>query len=81
VIEGKERTMARTTLTVPDISCEHCERTITEALTPLEGVEAVRVDIPQRQVHVDYDQGRTGVERFKHVLQEEDYPVASSTEA
>ena len=30
--------MATTTLTVPDISCEHREKTITNALTPLEGV-------------------------------------------
>nr|MBA2362273.1 heavy-metal-associated domain-containing protein [Chloroflexia bacterium] len=45
------------TLNVPDISCEHCERTVTQALTPVEGVQAVRVDIPAKQVRVEYDEG------------------------
>ena len=48
--------MASTILNVPDISCEHCEKTITEALAPLEGVRNVGVDIPKRQVRVDYDE-------------------------
>ena len=71
--------MATTTLSVPDISCEHCERTITEALTPLDGVRTVKVDIPAKQVNVDYDESSVDVERFKAVLQEEDYPVASAS--
>lgn len=73
--------MAKTTLTVPDISCEHCERTITEALTPLDGVRSVSVDIPEKQVQVDYDEASVDVERMKAVLQDEDYPVASAKEA
>jgi copper chaperone len=48
--------MATTVLNVPDISCEHCERTITNALTPVEGVGTISVDIPARQVRVDYDE-------------------------
>lgn len=71
--------MAKTTLSVPDISCEHCERTITEALTPLDGVREVKVDIPGKQVNVDYDDTIVDVNRFKAVLQEEEYPVASAT--
>ena len=71
--------MATITLDVPDISCEHCERTITEALGPLEGVRDVTVDIPTRRVRVDYDETTVDVDRFKAVLQEEDYPVASAS--
>lgn len=71
--------MAKTTLSVPDISCEHCERTITEALTPLDGVREVKVDIPAKQVRVDYDEATVDVERFKAVLQEEEYPVESAS--
>jgi len=71
--------MAQTTLSVPDISCEHCERTITEALTPLDGVREVKVDIPAKQVSVEYDEATVDVNRFKAVLQEEDYPVASAS--
>jgi copper chaperone CopZ len=69
--------MATTVLNVPDISCGHCENTINEALTPLAGVSSVRVDIPTRKVTVEYDASATGVETFKEVLAEEEYPVAS----
>ena len=73
--------MATTVLNVPDISCEHCERTITEALSPAEGVNSVRVDIPAKQVHVDFDRARIDVERMRQILREEDYPVASVASA
>ena len=69
--------MASTVLNVPDISCEHCERTITNALTPVNGVRSVKVDIPGRQVQVDYDEAQVSVDQMKHVLKEEDYPVES----
>jgi copper chaperone len=69
--------VASTILNVPDISCEHCERTITQALSPLEGVRNVGVDIPRRQVRVDYDDALVNVQRFQEVLAEEEYPVES----
>lgn len=69
--------MAITILTVPEISCEHCERAIKNALTPLDGVVGVEVNIPEHQVRVDYDESRTNVAKFQEVLQEEDYPVAA----
>jgi copper chaperone len=69
--------MATTVLNVPYISCEHCERTITGALTPVQGVRTVNVDIPGRQVRVDYDESVVDVNKMKEVLQEEDYPVES----
>jgi copper chaperone len=73
--------MTQVTLTVPDISCSHCETTVKGALAPLPGVREVRVDIPTKRVTVQYDEGQVDVERFKAVLQEEDYPVASVAEA
>jgi copper chaperone len=69
--------MATAVLNVPDISCEHCQRTITDALAPVTGVRHVTVDIPTKQVHVDYDEARVDVERMKEILEAEDYPVAS----
>ncbi len=69
--------MATSVLNVPDISCEHCERTITGALTPVAGVRSVSVDIPARQVRVDYDEAQVKVDRLTDILADEDYPVAS----
>jgi copper chaperone CopZ len=69
--------MGKVTLNVPDISCEHCERAITNALTPVEGVRSVSVDIPGKQVRVDYDEAQVSVDKMKELLGEEDYPVES----
>jgi copper chaperone len=69
--------MSSVTLNVPGISCEHCERTITNTLQPVAGVRNIRVDIPARQVHVDYDGARVDIEKMKELLNEEDYPVES----
>ncbi len=69
--------MATNVLNVPDISCSSCQATITNALTPLEGVQAVNVDIPTRQVTVEYDPTIVALDRMKEPLAEEDYPVES----
>ena len=69
--------MTNVTLNVPDISCEHCEHTITSTLQPVDGVRSVRVDIAARQVRVDYDETQVSLQRMKELLQEEDYPVES----
>lgn len=69
--------MAQAILSVPDISCAHCERTITGALTPVAGVRRVAVNIPARQVQVDYDETQVDVTQMTDILQEEDYPVES----
>jgi copper chaperone CopZ len=69
--------MTKKLLTVPNISCEHCERAIKKALEPLEGVESVRVDISAHVVSVEFDERRVGLDRIKEVLLAEEYPVAA----
>ncbi|HVC78808.1 MAG TPA: heavy-metal-associated domain-containing protein [Candidatus Micrarchaeaceae archaeon] len=69
--------MTKKLLTVPDISCEHCESAIKKALEPLAGVESVRVDIPAHIVSVEFDERRVGLDRIKEVLLEQEYPVAA----
>jgi copper chaperone len=69
--------MTSVTLNVPDISCEHCQRAITTALSPVEGVSAVQVDIQAKQVCVTYDPALVDLDRMQAILEDEDYPVAS----
>jgi copper chaperone CopZ len=69
--------MTTKVLTVPDISCEHCERAIKGALEPLPGVQVVNVDIPGKKVRVQYDETRVDVETIKAAVEEEEYPVAA----
>jgi copper chaperone len=67
--------MSRAVLSVPDISCEHCENTITKALSGQPGVSSVKVDISAKRVALEYDEGRLSLDRVKEILAEEDYPV------
>lgn len=41
-----------TVLSVPDISCEHCVAAITGAVSPLDGVESVTIDLDAKTVTV-----------------------------
>lgn len=68
--------MTRNVLTVPDISCEHCERAIKGALEPLAGVRSVQVSIATKRVTVEYDEAEVGLDEFKKAVDEEGYSVA-----
>jgi copper chaperone CopZ len=69
--------VAKATLVVPDISCEHCEHAITSALSPVAGIQAVRVDIDGHLVQLDYDESAVTLDQVKEILAEEEYPVES----
>ncbi len=69
--------MTTKVLSVPDISCEHCERAIKGALEPIRGVQSVAVDIPARTVKVSYDEGAVTIARIKQAVEDEEYPVAA----
>jgi copper chaperone len=71
--------MASAILRVPDVSCEHCERAIKQALGRAAGVRQVDVNIPSKEVRVSYDEAVVDLERIKTILKDEDYPVASAT--
>ena len=47
--------MASQTLSVPEISCGHCKSSIEAAVSPLDGVDRVEVQIDERPVQFDYD--------------------------
>jgi copper chaperone CopZ len=74
---NEEAAMANAVLNVPDISCSHCEKTITETLQPQPGVRSVRVDIPGKKVTLEYDETQFSVDQARALLAEEEYPVES----
>lgn len=65
-----------TTLSVPDISCEHCVHAINGALKNLPGVEAVSTDIPTKTVHLRYDASQLSLEKVEAVLDDVGYTIA-----
>jgi len=68
--------MEQTTLVAPDISCEHCQHAIEGALGELPGVNTVKVDIPTKSVHVDYDPQKVTLTKIEEVLDDTGYTVA-----
>lgn len=69
--------MNKVILSVPDISCEHCQHAIEGALKNEVGVAAVRVDVPSRQVFLDYDPAAITMDQVTAILDDEGYAIAS----
>jgi copper chaperone CopZ len=44
----------KTTLIVNGMTCDHCRRSVTDALLKLEGVSAVDVDLQTKEVAVEH---------------------------
>ncbi len=68
------------TLSVPDVSCEHCVKTVNGALSPLPGVEAVSTDIPTKSVHLRYDPNQVSMEQIETTLDDAGYTVAKEAQ-
>jgi copper chaperone CopZ len=69
--------MVKKTYLVPDVSCEHCVRAITNELTQISGVESVTVDIPTKVVTVAHQDSVTD-QQIVAGIEEAGYEVASS---
>ena len=62
---------------VPDVSCEHCVRAITDELTKLPGVERVGVDLKTKLVTVRHDDSVSDA-RLREGIADAGYDVASA---
>jgi copper chaperone len=67
--------MTRETLRVPDISCEHCQRTIEGAVSELPGVAHVTVRIPDKTVEVEFDEVQTDREAVVRAIESQGFEV------
>lgn len=67
--------MERKTLAVPNISCGHCVKTITNELTEIKGVSQVEGDVEGKKVTVEWDAPAT-LDKIKETLKEINYPAA-----
>jgi copper ion binding protein len=64
------------TLTVPDISCDHCKTTIEGAISQLTGVDSVTVDVEGRTVALDFDEDDVTLPEIVAALDEVGYEVS-----
>ena len=49
----------RTKLNVTGMTCNHCVKSVQEALQDVDGVRSARVDLDGGRATVDYDDGKT----------------------
>jgi copper chaperone len=67
--------MTTETLSVPDISCDHCQRTIETALGRLPGVRTATVDVNAKTVQLTYDETTVDPATIRTALADEGYEV------
>jgi copper ion binding protein len=70
------RLFVNITLTVPDISCDHCKTTIEGAISQLTGVDSVTVDVEGRTVALDFDEDDVTLPEIVAALDDVGYEVS-----
>lgn len=66
--------MTNTTLNVSGMSCSHCEKAVTNALTDI-GVNAVTVSLAENTVTVEFDETKVSLDAIKAEIVETGYEV------
>ena len=56
--------MISKTIRVEGMSCGHCVQTITEALEKIDGVDQVVVSLEEKNVTVQFDEGRSSEDQL-----------------
>jgi copper chaperone len=69
--------MARTTLKVKGMTCNHCVGAVRSALEETAGVRSARVDLEAGQAVVEYDDARTNPRELATVVAEAGYQADS----
>ncbi len=59
-------------LTLPDMTCGHCVRTVTETVQQVDPAAQVEIDLPSHALRIRSD---APAERFKAALADEGYPA------
>lgn len=67
--------MSTVTYVAPDISCGHCQMTIEKEVGQVAGVSGVQVDVPTKQVKIQYDEAKVSPSKLEEVLDDAGYPV------
>ena len=63
------------TLQVQGMSCNHCKQAVTDALSNLDGVSSVQVDLETGKVDVTYDENTVTLEQMKEAVEDQGYDV------
>ncbi|HZO74102.1 MAG TPA: copper ion binding protein [Ktedonobacteraceae bacterium] len=64
------------TLSVPDVSCEHCVKAIDTALGALPGIERITTNLQTKTVSLRYDPDQASMQQIETALDDIGYTVA-----
>ena len=67
--------MEKATLSIPNISCDHCVMAIQRELGEIDGVSKVEGDPTAKKITVEWD-APAALEKIKSTLKEINYPAA-----
>ena len=67
--------MKQSILNVEGMSCNHCVKAVTDALTALDGVSNVNVDLAGKKVTVEYEEETVSLDRMRDAIEDEGYDV------
>jgi copper chaperone len=62
-------------LKVEGMSCAHCEHSIKQAVTALNGVKDVKVALSSKKVTIEYDTEKLTLDTIKNAIEEAGYEV------
>jgi copper chaperone len=65
-----------TTLSVPEISCAHCVKTINGALGSLPGIESINTNVDSKTVQLRYDPAQVSMDTIEATLNDAGYTIA-----
>ncbi len=67
--------MQKVTLKVVGMARGGCKRAVTRALSDLDGVEAVEIDLAAREAKVQYDANKVSLEAMGNAIRDAGYDV------
>lgn len=68
--------MQTITLDVKGMTCGHCKAAVNGALSDLDGVQKVDVNLETGKVNVEFDSSKVSLEQMKEAVEEQGYDVA-----
>ena len=70
--------MRKIKIQVKGMTCQHCVRAVEQALSALDGITAVQVDLEKGLVELTCDENRCDLSRIEAVIKEEGYEFAGA---
>lgn len=62
--------MAKTKIKIGGMSCQHCVKTVTDALTELPGVRRAKVNLRKGEAVVHFDESHVSTTNFREAITE-----------